>query len=132
MKSISFISDAVVVGRSKAMGRGIYTSKPLEKDTIIEIAPVIVMSAIDRKLLDRTLLHDYIFEWGAERNQCCMALGYVALYNHSYNSNCAYKMDFRKKNITIKTTMKIKKGGELFINYNGDWDKKTPVWFDAK
>jgi len=41
-------------------------------------------------------------------------------------------MDFRKKNITIKTTMKIKKGGELFINYNGDWDKKTPVWFDAK
>ena len=132
MKSISFISDAVIVGRSKAMGRGIYTNKPLEKDTIIEIAPVIVMSAIDRKLLDKTLLHDYIFEWGAERNQCCMALGYVALYNHSYNSNCAYEMDFRKKNITIKTTMKIKKGGELFINYNGDWDKKTPVWFDVK
>ena len=125
MKSISFISDAVFVARSKAMGRGVYTNRSLEKDTIIEIAPVIVMSALDRKLLDITLLHDYIFEWGTEKKQCCMALGYVALYNHSYQSNCAYEMDFRKKSITIKTIIKIKRGEELFINYNGDWDKKN-------
>ncbi len=132
MKSISFISDAVFVARSKVMGRGVYTNRFLEKDMIIEIAPVIVMSALDRKLLDKTLLHDYIFEWGTEKSQCCMALGYVPLYNHSYQSNCAYEMDFRKKNITIKTTMKIKRGEELFINYNGDCDKKTPVWFHVK
>ena len=132
MKSISFISDAVFIARSKTMGRGVYTNRSLEKDTIIEIAPVIVMSATDRKLLDKTLLHDYIFEWGAEKKECCMALGYIPLYNHSYQSNCAYEMDFRKKSITIKTIMKIKRGEELFINYNGDWDKKTPVWFDVK
>jgi hypothetical protein len=41
-------------------------------------------------------------------------------------------MDFQKKIITIKTTRKIKPSEELFINYNGDWDKTTPVWFDAK
>ena len=132
MKAISFISDAVFVARSKAIGRGVYTNRSLEKNMVIEIAPVIIMSAIERKLLDKTLLHDYIFEWGIEKKQCCMALGYVPLYNHSYHSNCAYEMDFRKKNITIKTTMKIKRGEELFINYNGDWDKKTPVWFDVK
>lgn len=114
------------------MGRGVYTSRPLEKDMIIEIAPVIVMTGEERKLLDRTLLHDYIFEWGQDRNQCCMALGYVPLYNHSYHSNCAYEMDFRKKIITIKTMRRIKKEEELFINYNGDFDKTTPVWFDAK
>ena len=56
MKSISFISDAVFVARSKAMGRGVYTNRSLEKDTIIEIAPVIVMSALDRKLLDQTAM----------------------------------------------------------------------------
>jgi SET domain-containing protein len=99
---------------------------------VIEIAAVIVMSAQDRKLLDQTLLHDYIFEWGIQKNQCCMALGYVSLYNHSYHSNCTYDMDFKKKTITITTTRKIKKGEELFINYNGDPDKKTPVWFDTK
>ena len=132
MKAISFISEAVFVGKSKTMGRGVYTKTPLEKDSIIEIAPVIVMSAKDRKLLDQTLLHDYIFEWGADRKQVCMALGYVPLYNHSYQSNCAYEMDFQKKIITIKTTRKTKSSEELFINYNGDWDKTTPVWFDAK
>jgi SET domain-containing protein len=132
MKQISFISDALFVGRSKTMGRGMYTKRPLEKDMIIEIAPVIIMNGKERKLLDQTLLHDYIFEWGEDRKQCCMALGYVPLYNHSYQSNCTYEMDFRKKIITIKTTRKIKTAEELFINYNGDWDKKTPVWFDAK
>ena len=132
MKAISFISEAVFVGKSKTMGRGVYTNRSLEKDSVIEVAPVIVMSAKDRKLLDQTLLHDYIFEWGADRKQVCMALGYVPLYNHSYHSNCAYEMDFQKKIITIKTTRKIKSSEELFINYNGDWDKTTPVWFDAK
>lgn len=132
MQSISFISDAVFVAPSKTIGRGVYTRRPLEKDTIMEIAPVIVMSAKDRKLLDKTLMHDYIFEWGIKKDQCCMALGYVPLYNHSYQSNCAYEMDFRKKIITIKTIRKIKRGEELFINYNGDWDKKSLLWFDVK
>ena len=131
MKSISFISDAVIVERSKAMGRGIYTNKPLEKDTIIEIAPVIVMSAIDRKLLDKTLLHDYIFEWGGKKKQCCMALGWVPLYNHSYQSNCEYEMDYKNELIQIVTVRNIKKGEELFINYNGEWNNEKKVWFDV-
>ena len=132
MLPISFISDAVYVSSSKNRGRAVYTNKALEANMVIEIAAVIVMSVKDRKLLDQTLLHDYIFEWGVQKNQCCMALGYVSLYNHSYHSNCTYDMDFKKKIITIMTTRKIKKGEELFINYNGDPDKKTPVWFDAK
>lgn len=132
MPGFSFISEAVFVNRSKNMDRGVYTNCLLEEDLVIEIAPVIVMTGEERKLLDQTLLHDYIFEWGKEKNECCMALGYVPLYNHSYEANCTYEMDFTKKTITIKTTRKIKRGEELFINYNGDWDNKTPVWFDAK
>ena len=114
------------------MQRGVYTSAALEAGMVVEIAPVIVMSGEDRKLLDQTLLHDYIFEWGGDKKECCMALGYIPLYNHSYISNCYYEMDFKKNIITIKTARKIKKGEELFINYNGDWDNATPVWFDAK
>lgn len=132
MKSLSFISDALFVARSKSMGRGVFTNKALDAGLIIETAPVIVMSAADRKLLDQTLLHDYIFEWGTDKKECCMALGFVPIYNHSYNSNCTYEMDFKKNTITIKTVRKIKRGEELFINYNGDWNKETPVWFDAK
>lgn len=114
------------------MGRGVFTSAAIEKGTVVEISPVIVMSEEERKLLDKTLLHDYIFEWGGNKKQCCMALGYVPVYNHSYKSNCEYEMDFENELISIKTVRYIKEGEELFINYNGDWNDSKPVWFDAK
>ena len=113
-------------------GRGVFTDEDIAADTIIEIAPVIVMSKEDRKLLDQTLLHDYIFEWGNQQQQCCMALGYVPVYNHSYRSNCEYEMDYEAQLITITTVHFIKKGEELYINYNGDWNDDKKVWFDVK
>lgn len=119
------------IASTSNMGRGVFTSKNLKKDTVIEIAPVIVMNGADRKLLDQTLLHDYIFEWGDNKDQCCMALGYVPIYNHSYKSNCEYEMNFRDQLITIKTVRNIKAGEELFINYNGDWNDSKKLWFDA-
>jgi hypothetical protein len=89
------------------------------------------MSGKDRSFIDQTLLHDYIFEWGDEHKQCCMALGYVPLYNHAYKSNCEYEMNFRKQTITVKTVRDIEAGEELFINYNGDWDNEKQVWFET-
>ena len=85
-------------------GRGVFTTQNIKANTIIEISPVIVMSGEERILLDQTLLHDYIFEWGLEEKQCCVALGYVSMYNHSYKSNCEYIMDYEEKRIRIKTT----------------------------
>ena len=90
------------------------------------------MNAEERILIDQTALHDYIFEWGEDHKQCCMALGYIAVYNHSYQSNCGYEMDFDAGNITITTVRPIKAGEELFINYNGNWNDPIPIWFDAK
>src|SRR5690348_7181734 len=103
MKALNFIYPSIFVAKSKGMQRGVYTCTSLEANIIIEVAPVIVMSGEERTLLDKTLLHDYIFEWGGDKKECCMALGYVPLYNHSYKSNCYYEMDFKKKSITIKT-----------------------------
>lgn len=113
-------------------GRGVFCTSSLEADKIIEIAPVIVMSDDDRKLLDKTLLHDYIFEWTPEgAKMCCMALGYVPMYNHSYRSNCEYFMNYEDQTIFVKTMRPIEAGQELTINYNGDWDDAEPVWFDV-
>jgi SET domain-containing protein len=126
------ILPSLFIGPAGNMGRGVFTSSSIEPGTIIEIAPVIVMSAEERTWLDKTLLHDYIFEWGGPKKQCCMALGYVPLYNHSYRSNCEYEMDFENDRISIRTVRFIKEGEELFINYNGDWNDGKPLWFDAK
>ena len=111
-------------------GRGVFASEKIEAGTIIEISPVIVMGAKERILLDQTRLHDYIFVWGADLNQCCMALGYVPVYNHSPLSNCEYEMDYATESITIKAMRDIPAGEELFINYNGNWNDPSPVWFD--
>ena len=126
------VFEGLYIEKSNGKGRGVFTKKNIPVNTVIEISPVVVMSSEERKLLDQTLLHDYIFEWGKDGKQCCMALGYVPVYNHSYKSNCEYEMDFDTELIKIKTVHFIKAGEELFINYNGDWDDRKPVWFDAK
>jgi SET domain-containing protein len=113
-------------------GRGVFTKEKIDANMVIEKSPVIVMTAEDRVLLDKTLLHDYIFEWGINKDKCCMALGLVPMYNHSYESNCEYFMDFEEETIQIKTIRVISKGEELTINYNGNWNDNKKVWFEVK
>lgn len=126
------ISSFLFISDSFNKGRGVFTSESIESGTIVEVSPVIVMTKKERLLLDQTLLHDYIFEWGHNKNQCCFALGYVSVYNHSYQSNCEYEMDYVEEQISLKAIRFIKAGEELYINYNGDWDDKKTIWFDVK
>lgn len=123
------ILPVLFIADSESRGRGVFTSEKIDADTVIEIAPVIVMSKKDRALLDKTLLHDYIFEWGVKRDKCAMALGYVPVYNHSFQANCEYEMDFDHAWIRIKTVRLVKPNEELFINYNGAWNDPKPLWF---
>lgn len=113
-------------------GRGVFTRERIPANTVVELAPVIVMEGADREHLDKTLLHDYIFEWGKEKDKCAMALGLIPIYNHSYKSNCEYFMDFEDDSIMVKTVRVIENGEELTINYNGDWNDGKKVWFDVK
>ena len=126
------IKPYLYLSKASSKGRGIFTKEKIDTNTIIEHSPVIVMSAEDRIQLDKTLLHDYIFEWGSQKDKCCMALGYISIYNHSYQSNCEYFMDFEKEMIQIETIRRIEKGEELTINYNGDWNNSKQVWFVHK
>ena len=117
--------------QSEEKGRGVVTRERIPADTVIEVSPVVVMSTEERILLDKTLLHDYIFEWGADKKSCCLALGYISLYNHAYESNCEYFMDYEDETIMIKAIRIIAAGEELTINYNGDWNDARRLWFDA-
>jgi len=126
------ILPSLYIAETKLMGWGVFTSADIDEGTVVEESPVIVMSKGERKLLDQTLLHDYIFEWGEKKDECCMALGYIAVYNHSYRSNCEYEMDFNREMILIRTVHFIRAGEELFINYNGNWNDSKRVWFDAR
>ena len=113
-------------------GRGVFTTESIAAGTTIEIAPVIVLNQTERALVDTTLLHDYIFEWGINEQEAAVALGYASIYNHSVDANCKYDMDFDHKTIQIQTIREVAVDEELCINYNGDGVMDKPVWFEAK
>lgn len=131
-KQLSYLKDGIHIAPTSKMGRGVFTSEAIAEGTLIELAPVIVMSGEDRIHLDKTLLHDYIFEWGKKLDQCAMALGFVSIYNHSYSANCQYGMYFKQHSISIIAVRDIVAGEELFINYNGTWNDEKKVWFETK
>jgi len=124
------ILSILEIKKSPKRGRGVFAMADIKAGVVIEISPVIVLSAKERKIVEQTLLFDYIFEWGENKKKACVALGYVSLYNHNYNANCEYEMDFKKRIMTITTVKDIKKGEELFVNYNASPNDKTKVWFD--
>jgi len=123
----------IAIKNSKDKGRGVFAEEMIDANTLIETAAVIVMSSADRTHLDKTLLHDYIFEWTpTDEKQCIMALGNVPIYNHSFASNAEYEMDYDAQTISVKSVRKIMKNEEITINYNGDWNDEKPLWFDVK
>lgn len=127
------IHSAIHIQYTVEKGNGVYTSQALSAGTVVEVSPVIVMTADERTLLDQTLLHNYIFEWGADGEElmCCMAQGYISVYNHSPKSNCEYFMDYEQKTIMVKTMRDIAANEELTVNYNGNWNDDKPVWFEV-
>ena len=126
------VKPCLYIERIANKGRAMFTNERIAANTLIEASPVLVMTKGDREFLDKTLLHDYIFEWGIKKDRCCIALGYLSIYNHNYKSNCEYFMNFDEEIIEIKTVRVIEKGEELTINYNGDWNDRKKVWFEVK
>jgi SET domain-containing protein len=110
-------------------GRGVCSVKAYDMGEIIEICPVVVLDNGDSKHLDNTRLYDYYFLWGEESETAAVALGFGSLYNHSFEPNAHYYMDFEEKTITITALKDIEPKTEITINYNGDPENQDPVWF---
>lgn len=123
---------SLFIAASEGRGRGVFTRDRLAQGDLLEVSPVLVLSKQERVEVDKTLLHDYVFEWGPDRDHCCVAWGYVSMYNHSNLPNCTYEMDFEKEMIAIHTLRVIEAGEELFINYLPEEGDKPAIWFEVK
>jgi hypothetical protein len=126
------IHPAIYIKETTKRGRGIFTRDALKKNTVIEVAPVLVLPEKERKWIDKSVLYDYYFLWGEDSRQTAICLGYGSLYNHSYNPNVLYEADYANKTITFITLRYIRAGEELLINYHHDPEEKKPVWFEVK
>jgi uncharacterized protein len=122
--------EGLYVAQTENKGRGVFCSVEIQKKSIIEICPIILIPEIEVDTIHETELHDYYFIWGENDEQAAIALGFGSLYNHSYSPNANYIYDFEFNTIEFFAIKKILPGTEITINYHGDPKSNDPLWFD--
>lgn len=120
----------IIVKKSNISGRGVFATDDIKRGEIIEICPVILLSKNDFKVIKKTILNYYYFEY-SDKNPAAIVLGYGGLYNHSYTPNSRYLYDYKNDLFTVKAIRNIKRGEEIFFNYNYYPNDKAPLgdWF---
>ncbi|QAY67261.1 SET domain-containing protein [Paenibacillus protaetiae] len=108
--------------------RGVFATCDIAKGTLFHEAPVIPFPNEQHVHIEKTLLADYVFEYGA--NHTAILLGYGMLFNHSYTPNCTYELNFDNMTVDFYAYTDIPAGEEILINYNGEVDNDDPLWFN--
>jgi uncharacterized protein len=117
---------------SKLKERGVVALKDFKTGEIIESAPVINITAKERKHLEKTILAYYMYPWRSTRSGA-VALGYGSIYNHSFMPNADWKQNFKTNAMVYRAIKPIKKGEEILINYNGEPDDMKEIdWFEVE
>ena len=110
--------------------RGVFAKRDFKKGELLHEAPVISYPNDQHQYIEQTLLADYAFEYGI--NHSAILLGYGMLFNHSYEPNATYEINFKNHTFDFFAYKDIKAGEEIFINYNGDEDDMDPLWFNQE
>jgi SET domain-containing protein len=125
MSSLPFL----YLAPSSLGGRGVFTGAEIPAGSTIELAPVILLSAEDRKVIHETHLHDYYFQWDGDR--AAIALGHGSLYNHSDDANAEFELDYDFDHIRFVAVKDIPAGVEITTNYRTG-DPSMKLWFKEK
>ena len=120
----------IYFGPSELHGRGVFAAAPIAEGQIIEICPVLVFSQAELPHIRQTMLDDYYFDWGDNGAYYAVCLGYGSLYNHEYEPNAEYGMDFAAQTIDFYAVRDIQPGEEITVNYNGEAGNRDKVWFE--
>jgi SET domain-containing protein len=108
--------------------RGVFATRDIVKGELIHEAPVIPYPNDQHEFIEQTVLDDYVFEYGI--NHTAVVLGYGMLFNHSYEPNATYDINFSNHTFNYYAYTGIKAGEEILINYNGEVDDNDPLWFN--
>lgn len=108
--------------------RGVFATENIAKGVLFHAAPVLPYPNDEHEHIEKTLLADYAFEYGA--NHTAIVLGYGMLFNHSYTPNAHYDINFENHTFDFYAYTDIEAGQEILINYNGEVDNDDPLWFN--
>ncbi|MGG9960535.1 SET domain-containing protein-lysine N-methyltransferase [Ferruginibacter sp. SUN106] len=120
------------IQKVKNKGRGVFCNRPINRDEVIEVCPVLALPAKDYDTLVASQLVDYFFNFNKEESTLALALGFGSLYNHAVNSNAAYVLDRETKQITFFALEDIPAGKEICINYAGEQGQEFKEWFESR
>ncbi|KAI0826727.1 hypothetical protein BC628DRAFT_1435627 [Trametes gibbosa] len=116
-------SSGLRIEYAPGKGRGVYASRHIPMQSLIEISPVLLFSRGEYEEHGRhTLLDHYTFIWRDGR--MALALGLGSLFNHSQYPNVSYTIDTATESIRYTTTRNIKPDEELCIFYG------HKLWFE--
>ncbi|KAI0755242.1 hypothetical protein C8Q80DRAFT_1266723 [Daedaleopsis nitida] len=108
---------------AEGKGRGVYASCEIPAQTLIEISPVLLLTAQEYAEHGRhTVLDHYTFVWRDGR--MALALGLGSLFNHAQRPNVSYTIDYATESIQYTTSRRILPDEELCIFYG------HKLWFD--
>jgi len=122
-------NDRLEIRDDPLKGRGIFARLPIATGTIIENAPVIIVSPEHCAALDRTILHDYYFNWDGEADgdgTGAVALGLVSLCNHSRRPRARVRRNVSQNTLDLIALAPIAAGDEVTIDYN------CALWFEPQ
>jgi len=118
---------------SEKKGKGAFAKKDIKKDTVIDIANVVLIPNKDYRKIKKTYLYNYCYIWEDPKLKPAfknaITLSVSQFINHSYNPNLRYLYDYKNKAIEYTAIQDINKGEELTVNYNGLVDDTSPLWF---
>lgn len=116
------------ISESSGKGRGVYTDKIINRNSVIERCPVLEIPASEIDRITSTILYNYYFCWGKDQKQGALALGLGSIYNHSYIPNAVYIPRLDEQLIEFVAIKKIRANDEITINYNGTPNDPSPLW----
>lgn len=110
-------------------GRGVFATVPIAAGECFERSPVIVIPREEIIHIRRTVLADYYFKWNNERKNGAIALGHGSLFNHSYHPNAVFHLQLDDLRVDFVALRPIAPGQEITVNYNGDPEDTSRLWF---
>ena len=108
----------LIIKNTKKYGRGVFTQSDIKANTLIDIAPLIVIKdKTEIKHILNGLLGSYVYAYGPKDEYVAIAGGVGSFFNHSEDNNVYWKFNTKKQQIQYYSNQDIKAGQQLFLNY---------------
>lgn len=121
---------------SQKKGKGVFATRDIQKNALVDIAHVVPILNKEYKKIKRTVLYNYIYIWEDPKYfpeyKYAITLSISQFINHSYKPNIEYRNDYDNCVIKYHALHDIPKGEELTTNYNGVVLCKDSVWFKVE